>query len=80
MCRRILLLPLFFFLLTGPALSRPLVDKDGKVIKADKAFTRIISLYAAHTRNLSELRNIPLPDLVNQRYEKVRRIGVFDQL
>jgi acetyl-CoA carboxylase carboxyl transferase subunit alpha len=37
-------------------------------------------LKEAITRNLSELRNIPLPDLVNQRYEKVRRIGVFDQL
>ncbi len=31
-------------------------------------------------RNLSEIRTTPLPDLVAQRYAKVRRIGVFDQL
>jgi acetyl-CoA carboxylase carboxyl transferase subunit alpha len=32
------------------------------------------------TRNLAELRNIPIPDLVAQRYERIRLIGVFDQL
>ena len=32
------------------------------------------------TRNLAELRNIPVPDLVAQRYERLRLIGVFDQL
>ena len=32
------------------------------------------------TRNLAELRNIPVPDLVDQRYERLRLIGVFDQL
>ena len=32
------------------------------------------------TRNLAELRNIPIPDLVAQRYERLRLIGVFDQL
>lgn len=37
-------------------------------------------LKEALARNLSEIRNIPLPDLVNQRYEKVRRIGIFEQL
>jgi acetyl-CoA carboxylase carboxyl transferase subunit alpha len=31
-------------------------------------------------RNLAELRNIPIPDLVAQRYERLRLIGVFDQL
>lgn len=37
-------------------------------------------LKEALSRTLAEIRNIPLPDLVNQRYEKVRRIGIFDQL
>ena len=37
-------------------------------------------LKEAISRNLADIRNITLPDLVNQRYEKVRRIGVFDQL
>lgn len=32
------------------------------------------------TRNLAELRNIPVPDLIELRYEKVRRIGVFDEI
>jgi acetyl-CoA carboxylase carboxyl transferase subunit alpha len=31
-------------------------------------------------RNLAELRNIPAPDLVAQRYERLRLIGVFDQI
>jgi acetyl-CoA carboxylase carboxyl transferase subunit alpha len=37
-------------------------------------------LKEAMIRNLAEIQNIPLADLVDQRYEKVRRIGVFDQL
>jgi iron complex transport system substrate-binding protein len=46
---------LFLVLLTAPAVSRPLVDDDGRVVQTDKPFTRIISLYAAHTRNLTDL-------------------------
>jgi acetyl-CoA carboxylase carboxyl transferase subunit alpha len=31
-------------------------------------------------RNFADIRALPLPDLLRQRYERVRRIGVFDQL
>lgn len=55
MLRQIALFMLFLVLLTAPAVSRPLVDDDGRVIKVDKPFTRIISLYAAHTINLLEM-------------------------
>jgi iron complex transport system substrate-binding protein len=55
MLRQIALLMLFLVLLTAPAVSRPLVDDDGRVVQTDKPFTRIISLYAAHTRNLTDL-------------------------
>jgi len=37
-------------------------------------------LKEAVVRNLAEIRTTPVPDLVNLRYERVRRIGVFDQL
>lgn len=33
----------------------PIVDSDGRVIITDKPFTRIISLYGAHTRNLIDM-------------------------
>ena len=39
----------------GPAAGRSVLDKDGRAIQADKPFTRIISLYAAHTRNLIDM-------------------------
>lgn len=55
MLRQIALLMLFLVLLAAPAVSRPLVDDDGRVVQTDKPFTRIISLYAAHTRNLTDL-------------------------
>jgi acetyl-CoA carboxylase carboxyl transferase subunit alpha len=31
-------------------------------------------------RNLAEIRNVPIDDLVKQRYERLRRIGTFDEL
>lgn len=37
-------------------------------------------LKEAVVRNLSEIRATAVPDLVKQRYDRVRRIGVFDQL
>src|SRR5512133_1886724 len=55
MLRQIALFMLFLVLLAAPAVSRPLVDDDGRVVQTDKPFTRIISLYAAHTRNLTDL-------------------------
>ena len=55
MLKQIALLLFSVFLLTVPALSSPLLDADGRVIKIDKPFTRIISLYAAHTRNLRDM-------------------------
>jgi iron complex transport system substrate-binding protein len=55
MLKQIALLLFSCLLLTVPALSSPLLDADGRVIKVDKPFTRIISLYAAHTRNLRDM-------------------------
>lgn len=55
MLRQIALLLLSFSLLLVPARSKPLLDADGRVIKVDKPFARIISLYAAHTRNLLDM-------------------------
>ncbi len=39
----------------GAALAVPLVDNDGRVTLMEKPFTRIISLYGAHTRNLIDM-------------------------
>lgn len=37
-------------------------------------------LKEAITRNLSEIINIPIEDLVKLRYEKFRKLGLFDQI
>jgi acetyl-CoA carboxylase carboxyl transferase subunit alpha len=37
-------------------------------------------LKEAVIRNLADIRSVPLPELLGQRYERLRRIGVFDQL
>jgi acetyl-CoA carboxylase carboxyl transferase subunit alpha len=34
----------------------------------------------AITRNLAEIKNIPAKDLVKLRYEKFRKLGIFDQI
>ncbi len=34
----------------------------------------------AITRNLAEIKNIPAQDLVKLRYEKFRKLGIFDQI
>jgi acetyl-CoA carboxylase carboxyl transferase subunit alpha len=31
-------------------------------------------------RNLAEIRNVPIDELIKQRYERLRRIGTFDEL
>ncbi len=49
----ILLVMLSFFFREAAALT--VVDQAGRVIKVDKPFSRIISLYGAHTENLSFL-------------------------
>jgi acetyl-CoA carboxylase carboxyl transferase subunit alpha len=37
-------------------------------------------LKEAVVRNLAEIRNVPFDDLLKQRYEKLRRIGMFDEI
>lgn len=46
---------LLILLLTTPALAESITDDAGKTFFFDKPYTRIISLYAAHTENLFEL-------------------------
>ncbi|MCI5131929.1 MAG: hypothetical protein D3904_10470, partial [Candidatus Electrothrix sp. EH2] len=55
MLKHIVLAVLLSCLLTVPALGDPIIDKDGKVIQPNQPFQRIISLYAAHTRNLIDM-------------------------
>ena len=35
---------------------------------------------AAVVRNLNEIRNVPIDDLIRQRYERLRRIGTFEEI
>jgi len=37
-------------------------------------------LKEAVVRNLAEIRNIPIDELIKQRYERLRRIGTFDEI
>ena len=55
MLKHLLVTLLLSCLLTIPAFGEPILDKDGKVIQVGKPFQRIISLYAAHTRNLIDM-------------------------
>ena len=55
MLQQIILVLLFFLCSLASASSEPLVDNDGKAIQTDQSFTRIISLYGAHTRNLMDM-------------------------
>ena len=45
----------FFLLVAAISQAQSLVDQDGQRINFDKPFTRIISLYPAHTENLFSL-------------------------
>ncbi|MCI5146610.1 MAG: ABC transporter substrate-binding protein, partial [Candidatus Electrothrix sp. AR3] len=51
----VLYLLLFLLALSSAAFSTPLLDSDGKIIRTDTSFTRIISFYGAHTRNLIDM-------------------------
>jgi len=56
MVGRIALALLLWSMVIGSALAGPpIIDSDGRVIVLEKPFTRIISLYAAHTRNLIDM-------------------------
>ena len=55
MLKHIIVAALFSCLLTAPAFGDPVIDNDGKVIRSTQPFQRIISLYAAHTRNLIDM-------------------------
>jgi iron complex transport system substrate-binding protein len=46
---------LLLLLWAGIGQGRPLVDSDGRVVVFDHPFTRIISLYPAHTKNLIDM-------------------------
>jgi iron complex transport system substrate-binding protein len=46
---------LFSCLLAAPVLGGPIIDNDGRVIQPKTSYQRIISLYAAHTRNLIDM-------------------------
>jgi acetyl-CoA carboxylase carboxyl transferase subunit alpha len=37
-------------------------------------------LKEAVVRNLAEIRNVPIEELIKQRYERLRRIGTFDEI
>ncbi|RUM33870.1 MAG: ABC transporter substrate-binding protein [Desulfobulbus sp.] len=45
----------FVVISAGSVVAAPLVDNDGRVTLLEKPFTRIISLYGAHTRNLIDM-------------------------
>jgi iron complex transport system substrate-binding protein len=55
MLKHIVFSLLFSCLLVAPVLGDPIVDNDGRVIQPNKSCQRIISLYAAHTRNLIDM-------------------------
>ncbi len=55
--QQLILLVLLCLVVTGSAMAGPIIDNDGRVLvmKNHKPFTRIISLYGAHTRNLIDM-------------------------
>lgn len=55
MLKQLIIILTFWFPVAAFGAGAPLIDSDGRVILADKPFTRIISLYAAHTRNLIDM-------------------------
>jgi iron complex transport system substrate-binding protein len=55
MLKQIFLVILISLLPVAQAVSGPIIDNDGRVIQQDKPFSRIISLYGAHTRNLIDM-------------------------
>ncbi len=55
MAGRFVVTVLLIVMVTGSAFAAPIIDSDGRVVVVDKPFTRIISLYGAHTRNLIDM-------------------------
>ncbi len=55
MLKRLCFFLVLFLPVVAFAAGNPIVDSDGRVIVVEKPFTRIISLYAAHTRNLIDM-------------------------
>jgi len=53
--RRLVLLLMLCLFFTGHGFAAPIIDNDGRVVVVEKPFTRIISLYAAHTSNLIDM-------------------------
>jgi iron complex transport system substrate-binding protein len=53
--QRLLLILMLSLFAAGSAVAGPIVDSDGRVVVMDKPLFRIISLYAAHTRNLIDM-------------------------
>jgi iron complex transport system substrate-binding protein len=53
--KQVVLIALLLLLCAFPAVGKPIVDSDGRVVVVEKPFTRIISLYPAHTRNLIDM-------------------------
>ena len=53
--RLLLLLLALVTLMPRPGLAQQIVDQDGEKLTLGKPFTRIISLYPAHTENLAQL-------------------------
>ncbi len=53
--KSILLIALLLLIHAGAVVAGPIVDADGRVTVVKKPFTRIISLYPAHTRNLIDM-------------------------
>ncbi|MEA2116691.1 MAG: ABC transporter substrate-binding protein [Thermodesulfobacteriota bacterium] len=55
MAGRFVVTVLLIVMVTGSAFAVPIIDSDGRVVVVEKPFTRIISLYGAHTRNLIDM-------------------------
>jgi len=55
--KQLIVLVLFCLVAAGSAVAGPIIDNDGRVLVMNqhKHFTRIISLYGAHTRNLIDM-------------------------
>ena len=53
---RLLCTLLFTLMLCSTALAQTIIDNSGRIIQFDRPFTRIISLYAAHSENLFNLK------------------------
>ncbi len=53
--RRFLVIPVFVLFFTSLVMAAEFTDSDGRTVRFSRPFSRIISLYAAHTQNLKAL-------------------------